>query len=68
MNDNFSITVIIDDLELINVTYKTTLAKDKYRSAITILLHKSEELDGDLGARTDQDLTLSAFLGIVNSI
>lgn len=31
-------------------------------------LHDLEELDDDLGGRTDQDLTLAGLLGIVDSV
>ena len=34
----------------------------------TVLLHDSQELDNDLGGRSDQDLTLASLLGIVHGI
>jgi len=33
-------------------------------SDVSVLLHDLEELDDDLGGRTDEDLTLTAFLGV----
>lgn len=33
-----------------------------------MLLHDREELDDDLGGRSDQDLSLSGFLGIVDAL
>jgi hypothetical protein len=33
-----------------------------------VLLHDAEELDDDLGGRSDQDLSLSGLLGVVDSI
>jgi hypothetical protein len=33
-----------------------------------VLLHDREELDDDLGRRTDQDLTLAALLGVVDGV
>jgi hypothetical protein len=34
----------------------------------TVLLHDAEELDDDLGAGSDEDLSLSGFLSIVDGI
>lgn len=34
----------------------------------TVALHDLEELDNDLGARSDQDLTLAGLLGIVDGV
>jgi hypothetical protein len=34
----------------------------------TMLLHNGEEFDNDLGAWSDQNLTLSGFLGVVDGI
>tara|TARA_R110002060_G_scaffold34212_5_gene45059 strand:- start:209 stop:364 length:156 start_codon:yes stop_codon:yes gene_type:complete len=34
----------------------------------TVLLHDTEELDDDLGGRTDQNLSLSGLLGVVDGI
>lgn len=31
-------------------------------------LHDSEELDDDLGGRSDQDLTLAGLLGVVDGV
>lgn len=33
-----------------------------------MLLHNTEELDDDLGAGADQDLTLSGLFGVVDGI
>lgn len=34
----------------------------------TVLLHDTKELDDDLGGRTDQDLSLSGLLGVVDGV
>lgn len=34
----------------------------------TVLLHNTEEFDNDLGRRTDENLSLSRFLGIVDGV
>lgn len=34
----------------------------------TVTLHDLEELDNDLGARSDHDLTLAALLGVVDRV
>jgi hypothetical protein len=34
----------------------------------TVLLHNTKELDNDLRARSDQDLSLSRLLGVVDGI
>ena len=34
----------------------------------TVALHDLQELDNDLGARSDQDLTLAGLLGIVDGV
>jgi len=33
-----------------------------------VLLHDTEELDNDLGARSNQNLTLSGLLGVVDGV
>ena len=33
-----------------------------------MLLHDREELDNDLGGRTDQDLALAGLLGVVDGV
>ena len=33
-----------------------------------MLLHDTQELDDDLGARSDEDLTLSSLLGVVERV
>jgi hypothetical protein len=33
-----------------------------------VLLHDAEELDNDLGARSDQDLALTGLLGVVDGV
>lgn len=38
------------------------------RPRLTVLLHDREELDNDLGRRTDQDLALAALLGVVDGV
>merc|ERR1719223_2614330 len=45
--------VVVYDLELTNVA---------------VLLHALQELDDHLGARTDEDLALSALLGVVDRL
>ena len=34
----------------------------------TVLLHDAQELDDDLGARSDQNLALSGLLGVVDAV
>lgn len=34
----------------------------------TMLLHDRQELDDDLGARSDQDLTLASLFGVVDAL
>jgi hypothetical protein len=34
----------------------------------TVALHDLQELDDDLGGRSDQDLTLAGLLGIVDGV
>lgn len=34
----------------------------------TVSLHDSEELDNDLGRRSDQDLALASLLGVVDGV
>jgi hypothetical protein len=36
--------------------------------ALTMLLHDTKEFDNNLGARSDQDLTLAGLLGVVDGI
>lgn len=33
-----------------------------------MLLHDAQELDNDLGARSDQNLALAGFLGVVDGV
>ena len=35
---------------------------------LTVLLHDAKELDNDLGAWSDQDLTLAGLLGVVDGV
>ena len=51
-DDDLARTMVIDDFKVINVS---------------VLLHDSEELDDDLGGRTDEDLALATALGISNA-
>lgn len=53
LDDNLAGAVVIDLLELANVT---------------VALHDLEELDDDLGGRSDHDLTLASLLGIVDGV
>lgn len=53
LNDNLAGAVVIDLLELANVA---------------VLLHDLQELDNDLGGRTDQDLALARLLGVVDAL
>ena len=40
-------------------------AMDKWgQGRLTVLLHDSEDLDDDLGRRSDHDLSLSSSLGV----
>lgn len=38
------------------------------RGKHTVLLHDLEELDNDLGAGADHDLTLASLLGVVDAV
>ena len=40
---------------------------EKYLSH-TVLLHNAEELDDNLGAGSDEDLTLSGLLSVVDAV
>jgi hypothetical protein len=53
LNDDLAGAVVIDLLELANVA---------------VTLHDLEELDNDLGARSDQDLALAGLLGVVDGV
>jgi len=53
LNDNLAGSVVINLLEFTN---------------IAVLLHDAEELDDDLGGWSDQDLSLSGLLGVVDGI
>lgn len=53
LNDDLAGAMVVDLLELANVA---------------VTLHDLEELDDDLGARSDQDLTLASLLGIVDGV
>jgi len=53
LDNDLARTVVIDLLELANVT---------------VLLHDRKELDDDLGGRTDKNLTLSTLLGVVDVV
>jgi len=53
LNDNLSCSVVIYLLKFTNVS---------------MLLHNTEELDDDLGARSDQDLSLSSLLCVVDGL
>jgi hypothetical protein len=53
LDNNLAGAVVVDLLELANVA---------------VALHDLQELDDDLGARSDQDLTLAGLLGIVDGV
>jgi len=53
LDHDFAIAVIVNFLELADVA---------------VLLHNREELDNDLRARSNEDLTLSRFFGIVDGV
>jgi hypothetical protein len=53
LNNDLAGSVVVDLLELANVT---------------VSLHDSEELDDDLGRRSDQDLALASLLGVVHGV
>ena len=40
----------------------------KYVLVRTVLLHDAEELDDNLGAGSDEDLSLPGFLGVIDGI
>jgi hypothetical protein len=41
--------------------------RNKWRE-LTVALHDGQELDNDLGGRSDQDLALASLLGVVDGI
>lgn len=41
---------------------------EKKGNFLTVTLHNLEELDDDLGGRSNQDLTLAGLLGIVDGV
>lgn len=45
-----------------------TGTSDETPAQHTVLLHDSEELDNDLGARSDQDLAATGLLGVVDGV
>ena len=49
VDDDLAATVVVDDLELADVP---------------VLLHRLQEFDDDLRARSDQNLALAALLGV----
>jgi len=53
LDDNLAGSVVINLLEFAN---------------ITVFLHDTKELDDNLGGRTDQDLSLSRLLSVVDGI
>jgi hypothetical protein len=53
VDDDFAGSVIIDDLELANVA---------------VFHHDGQELDDDLGAGSQQDLSLVSLLGIAEGL
>lgn len=38
------------------------------KGLLTVTLHDSQELDDDLGARSDEDLALAGLLGVVHGV
>jgi hypothetical protein len=38
------------------------------KQKLTVLLHNREELDNDLGGRTDKNLTLATLFGVVDVV
>ena len=44
------------------------MASNNGRDRRTVLLHDRQELDDDLGARSDHDLTLASLFGIVDAL
>lgn len=44
------------------------VSREEKKIKPTVLLHDAEELDNDLGARSDQDLALTGLLGVVDGV
>jgi hypothetical protein len=42
--------------------------RNEIRRRHTVLLHDAEELDNDLGGRSDEDLSLSRLLSVVDGV
>ena len=55
VNDDLTRSVVIDDLEITNVTYETNRSTPNYRLH-TVLLHDLEKLDNDLRTWADENL------------
>lgn len=53
LNDNLAGSVVVNVLELTDVA---------------VLLHDGQELDDDLGRRSDHNLTLTGLLGVVDGV
>lgn len=47
---------------------KTKANVRKFNRPRTVLLHDRQELDDDLGGRTDEDLALASLLGVVHGV
>ena len=63
IHDDLSRAVVIDHSNLTNVTCTLYVENNP-----TLLLHALKELQEHLGARTDQDLTLTALLSVGNGL
>jgi hypothetical protein len=73
LDNNLSGSVVINLLEFTNVTYFIQSASNSFALSIpvflhTVLLHDGQELDNDLGGRSDEDLSLASLLGIVDGV
>ncbi len=72
LNNNLSRAVVIDNLELSDVSYNAGMdiksCQQLIQVLLTVLLHDLQELDNNLGGWSDQDLTLSTLLSIGNGL
>lgn len=73
LDNDLAAAVVVYDLEFADVACSLILCEWEYktsagRGGLTVLLHDVEELDGDLGGRSDQDLALAHAVGVVDAV
>ena len=80
LNDDLARSVVVNLLELLDVAYRRLFSGSVFIFhqiisveissvyKLTVLLHDSQESDNDLGGRTDENLTLSTLLSVVDVV